>query len=196
MAFNRSTVSLLQGGREISDQVLQQQRFVREIARKQSIVSHDLRIGEQDRNFRPCQAQIRRNATRDFLFVRQKFYFPIKKGSTFEAAHEAILAVKQTVRPCLRRRDGLGLLVIVTQNKCSHFFGHAAQKLVSLLHRHIATLHDIAENNFYVDLMVGAIDARRIVDEVGIDPPPRHSKLDPPKLRRPEVGPLAYHFAV
>ena len=47
-----------------------------------------------------------------------------------------------------------------------------------------------------VDLHVGGIDARRIVDGVGIDPPAPHGELDARPLGDAEIGALAYDLGV
>src|SRR4029077_5994376 len=42
-----------------------------------------------------------------------------------------------------------------------------------------------------VDFVVGRVDARRVVDEVGVDPSAAERVLDPAELRAPQVATLA-----
>ena len=46
-----------------------------------------------------------------------------------------------------------------------------------------------------VDLVVGAVDAGRVVDEVGVDAPALQRELDAPRLGEAEIAALADHPA-
>ena len=57
-----------------------------------------------------------------------------------------------------------GLQVVVVE----HDIGHGLQQLVALLVRHVAVGDDIVEHDLDVDLVIGAVDASGVVDEVRV----------------------------
>ena len=71
--------------------------------------------------------------------------------------------------PRLDQRDRQGLLVIVAQDQRGDVVGHGASRLVALL-AVSSPSRDGIERDLDVDLVVGAVDAGRVVDRVGVDP--------------------------
>ena len=69
--------------------------------------------------------------------------------------------------------------------------GHLGEQLVALLAGHVAGVDHRAEQDLDVDLVVGAVDAGRVVDEVGVDPPALAGERDPRPLREAEIAALA-----
>ena len=59
----------------------------------------------------------------------------------------------------------------------------------------VAVVHHSIQRDLDVDLMVGAVDTRGVVDRIGVQPHPRQRRLDPTQLRQPEVAALANHRA-
>src|SRR3546814_17471829 len=55
-------------------------------------------------------------------------------------------------------------------------------------------LLDIPEQNLDVDLVVGAVDAGGVVDEVGVAAPAGRAVFDAAELRHAEIGTLADHL--
>ena len=54
-------------------------------------------------------------------------------------------------------------------------------------------LHEQVEQDLDVDLVVGGVDAARVVDGVGVEPPARRPVLEPALLGEAEVAALAHH---
>ena len=71
------------------------------------------------------------------------------------------------LRPGVAERRGL--LVVVAQHQRGDLVGHLGQQLVAVRHGQLAVGHRAAEQDLDVDLVVGAVDAGRVVDEVGED---------------------------
>ncbi len=46
-----------------------------------------------------------------------------------------------------------------------------------------------------IDLVIGGVDPRGIVDGVGVDPPAHPGEGDAPRLGHAQIGPLAHHLA-
>ena len=96
----------------------------------------------------------------------------------------------------LRQRQRLGLVVVVAQHQRGDVVGHLGQQLVALLRGQVAVGHDLVEQDLDVDLVVGAVDAGRVVDRVGVDAPARAARTrSRPRWVQPEVAALADDLA-
>ncbi len=73
--------------------------------------------------------------------------------------------------------------------------GHRGEQLVALLHGHVAGIDHGAKQDLDVDLVVGAVDAGGVVDEVGVDPTALLGKRDPCLLGQAEIAALADDLA-
>ena len=62
------------------------------------------------------------------------------------------------------------LLDVVPEDEVGDVVGHVGEQDVALLVRQIAVTGDAVEQNLDVHLVVGGVDARRVVDGVGVDP--------------------------
>ena len=71
--------------------------------------------------------------------------------------------------------------------------GDRSQQLVALLHGQLAGLDRQRQQDLQVDLVVGAVDAARVVDRVGVDAAACQRVLDPAALGETEVASLADH---
>ena len=89
--------------------------------------------------------------------------------------------------------DRLCLAVVVAQDEAGDVVGHLGEQLVALLLGHVAVRDHAAEEDLDVDLVVGAVDAGRVVDGVRVDPPAGQRVLDAGALREAEVAALADH---
>jgi hypothetical protein len=58
----------------------------------------------------------------------------------------------------------------------------------------VTARHAIAQEDLDVDLVVGGVDAGRVVDEVGVDAPPARANSIRPALGQAEVAALADHL--
>jgi hypothetical protein len=83
------------------------------------------------------------------------------------------------------------LLVVVVQDEPRDVVGHAAQACVALLLVQLAPRDQPVEHDLDVDLVVAAVDARRVVDGVGVQVHPAAGGLDAAALGQPEVAALA-----
>ena len=61
------------------------------------------------------------------------------------------------------------LLVVVTQDLTRDVVGHRRQQRVALLQRHVAFSGHGRQQNLDIDLVVGGVNARRVVDRVRVD---------------------------
>ena len=87
--------------------------------------------------------------------------------------------------------DRLGLQVVVAQHQLGDLVGHLLKQLVALLAGQVAGLLDLAEQDLDVDLVVGAVDAGRVVDGIGVAAPAGQAVGDAALLGQAQVGALA-----
>ena len=90
-----------------------------------------------------------------------------------------------------RARDRLRLLVVVAQHERGNLVRHLGEDRIPLLPGQVAVGDDRVEQDLDVDLVVGAVDAGRVVDRVHVDPAAAARKGDPRALRDTEVPSLA-----
>ena len=64
------------------------------------------------------------------------------------------------------------LLVVVAKDERADLLGHARQQLIALLSGQVSSRHNTIEEDLDIDLVVGGVDARGVVDEVGVHPAP------------------------
>ena len=88
-------------------------------------------------------------------------------------------------------RQGQRLQPIVLEHDRGDLVGHLGEEQVALLEREPPLGHLAVQRDLDVDLVVRAVDAGRIVDEVGVDPAAALRELDPAGLGDGEVGALA-----
>ena len=196
MAHDLLAIGLAQGLRKITDQVLPHIRIVRQIGREQFVVQRNFRIGEQDRNFGPGQADLLGHAFGDRLVIRQVLDGPVEMPGLFQGTHIARHAVEQVSAEGDGDGDRLGLQVVIAQDQFGDLIGHALEQLVALLARHVALGLHLAQQNLDVDLVVGAIDTRRVVNGIRIDVAAVKSELDTAALTKTQIGTLADDLAV
>ena len=123
------------------------------------------------------------------------------RGQVLDRAVEVAALLQPVDQPLVHRqhrvllRAGVAqqdvLLVVVTQHQSRDVVGHLDQQLVALLGGQVAVGDDLAEQDLDVDLVVGAVDAGRVVDGVGVDPDAVQRGLDPAELGQAEVAALA-----
>ena len=75
-----------------------------------------------------------------------------------------------------------------------HVVGHLRQQLVALGPRQLALPLQDAGGDLDVHLVVRGVDARRVVDGVGLDAATLHGELDASGLGEPQVGAFAHHL--
>ena len=111
---------------------------------------------------------------------------PSCSRATLQAAHQPLQPVVLFARHGLADADRLALLVIVAQHERRDLVGHREQQ-------RIAVGHLRAGRDLDVDLVVRSVDAGRIVERVGVEPPSRQRRLDPAALGEAQVRALADH---
>ena len=153
-----------------------------------------LRRREQDGQFGPGQSPALRRAAREGFAVRQPFGPPVEVAGFLQHFDHAQMAGRGMRRAALRDRQGKRLQTVVLQHDLGDLVGHLDQQGVAPFLRQTPGPARGGEGDLDIHLVIRTIDARRIVDEVGIDPPVVQSEFDPRGLRDAEVRALADHL--
>ena len=185
------SVLLLQGLREVGDEFTAHPRLVRHGAVEDLIGGVHLHIRQQHGEFR--RHVVAELTLGQFVGIGQEFDRPVEVG--------VLLQVVQHPAVGARHRFGLGpsfaeddvLRVVVRQHTVSDLVGERVQNLFPLLGGEGALMHERAQEQFDVDLVVGAVDAGRVVDGIGIDLDAAQCSFDTSQLSHTEVAALADH---
>ena len=156
---------------------------------------HDLGIRQQDRQFRPGQAQPARLALGELGIAGQVFDLAVEQALGFQRADEMLLGADARDRHALHQADRLVLAIIVEQDQARDFVGHRRDLGVARVIGQFAAPHRVAEQDLDVDLVVGGIHARRVVDEVGVEQHAIERRLDAAALGESQVAALAHQLA-
>ncbi len=106
-----------------------------------------------------------------------------------------LLGAEALARQPLHHGDGLGLEVIAAQDQVRHLAGHPGQQLPARLFVQRPVTHGLVQQDLDVDLVVGAVDAGRVVDEIRVEPPAGVGVLDAPELGQAQVAALPHDLA-
>ena len=179
------------GGREVAAQVAFEPRLLDEVRVLQRPRQQPLGVGQQRRELGALHAAAGAAALADLLGGRQVLRRPVQELELLELEHQVLVGEQARGRALDLLGDDLRLQERVVQHMRDHVVGDLEQQLVALLAGELARLLGQAEEDLQVDLVVGAVDARRVVDEVGVDAPAQRRVLDPRAARQPEVAALA-----
>ena len=182
---------LAEARREVALELAREVRVLRQVGGEQLLAERDLRVREQGRELRRGQPATRRLALVEPLVGRQELELAVQRAVLLEAPDVALVHLDHRRRLRRRARDGLGLLVVVAQDERRDLVAHLGEDRVPLLPGQVAVGDDRVEQDLDVDLVVGAVDAGRVVDRVHVDPAAAARVGDPCALREAEVPALA-----
>ena len=188
MARHVGAELVLQQLREVAFERRCHPRVVGQRRPEQLVVEPDLAVGEQHRALRARQAEALAAPVGDLFVGRQEFELALEPPALLEVVHEAQLGVEQRRRDAPGDRQHLGLEDVVAQHERGHVVGHLRQQRVALLVSQLAFADGQAEQDLDVDLVVRGVDARRVVDRIGVDAPAGERVFDPPELGATEVA--------
>ena len=173
--------------RERRDQV----RVVGERRLEHLLAQQALGVRQEHAQLGPGHSVPRGDALGHELARRQRLELPFEQVPRLELDHQVLerLHAPRGDRGLLAQ--DLDLEVVVVEDEPDHVVGNLIQNLISALERQLAALDRDREQDLQVDLVVRAVDARRVVDRVGVDPPAAVCVLDPAALGEAQVPALA-----
>ncbi len=176
---------------EVPAHLVVEERVVGERGVANRLLEAALRVGEQDAELGAFHAAPAAGALRHLLGQRQRLDLALEQPFRLEARHQVVVRLDPRGRDRRLLRQDLGLQVVVVEDVRRDVGLDRVEQLVALLHRQVSGGYRDTEEDLEVDLVVGRVDAGRVVDEVGVDAPAGARVLDPPALREAEVAALA-----
>ena len=177
--------------REIGDQVLGQLGIVGQVGVQDLVIQPDFAVGHEHGDFRPGQPDFVLGPLFQGFVVGHELHRPVQPPRPFQHAHQAHLVVEDIDALGLNQAHRLGLQIVVGQHEFGHFVGHPGQQRVPLFFGQLAFGDRRIEKDLDVDLVVGTVDAARIVDGIRVQAPARQGVFDAGALGHAEVGPFA-----
>ena len=176
---------------EVGAQVVLQPRVLAQVGGEQVARDRALGVGEQQRELGALQPAAGAAALGDLLGARQPLGAAVEQSARLERAHQVLVGV----HPVAGDRDLLGedlrLQEAVVEHVRDDVVGDRQQQLVARRPVELAAPLGQPEQDLQVDLVVGAVDPGRVVDEVGVDQPAAGGELDARAAREAEVAALA-----
>ena len=160
------------------------QLFGRVLQRKLGHRQHHGKLG-------PGKAAILLSAANQVIGRCEALDLAVEPARSLEDLDRPHLAWKRPRPAALGDRQRERLQPVVLEHQVGDVVGHPDQQRVALVEREPALAHFAIERDLDVDLVVRAIDASAIVDEIGVDPPAILGEFDPPGLGDGEVGAFA-----
>ena len=180
--------------REVGLQGLEEMRVVRSGGGHDVLGEVELAVGQQHRQLGPRQAAPGLRALGDARAAPGR---PSSARSSaaarLQVVHERGLRLQVGRGLRLQQRERQGLVVVVGQHMDGDLVGHRGQQRVARLLLQLARPLGHAGQDLDVHLVVGGVDAGRIVDGVGVDPPAGQRVFDAPGLGEAEIGAFADH---
>ena len=172
-------LALLHRLREGVAQFGRQRRILGDLAGLERRLQRHFRGGEEDGELGPGEAAILLRPAHQLLV----------RFEALDGAVEAAAFLEHLDRPDQRRqaggaaalgdRQGQSLQAIVLEHELGDLVGHLGEQGVAVVEAEPAFRHLAVERDLDVDLVVRAVDAGRIVDEVGVDPPAERWRTRP-----------------
>ena len=115
---------------------------------------------------------------------------PVEDALGFERLHEILVGIHPTQGRLDLTGDRLRLVEVVREDPIDDLVGNVGDQRVPLVTVHDAGGDLAVEQDLEVDLSIGAVDAARVVDEVGVDLAAVLGVLDTSPLGEPKIAAL------
>ena len=179
---------------KIAAQLAAEIGIVRHVRLQQFVVERELGVGQQHRQLRPRERLRAPSPLGDLHIVGKELDRAIELAGGFQRLHQALLEAEVLQPAPLGKRDRERLQIIVAQDQRRHLVGHGGEEGIAPLARDPAVPHRRRQCDLEIDLDVGGIHARRVVDGVGVESDAAQRRLDAAELRHAEIGALPDHL--
>ncbi len=179
-----------EGGLHLAGEVV----VVRHQGFEQRFLEVDLAVGDQHRQLGTGQTLAVGEALVEFLVAGQELQGTVQLAGGFESGDQALVLADALAGAALGQGEGLGLLVVVAEHQVGDGVGHLRQQGVALLAGHVAGRDDLTQQDLDVHLVVGAVHATGVVDEVGVAGTAGEAEFHAAELGHAQVAALAHHL--
>ena len=182
---------LAQRAREVLGQPARERRGVGQVRGEHPGVQVELGVCDERRQLGTGQPLPRRLQRGEPGLVGQHLQVPVDAAAGLEVRDEPPVHADHArrVRPADAQQRVLG--AVVGEHQVGDLVGHLHQQRVARLAVHRAVRDQPVEQDLDVDLVVAAVDARGVVDRIGVDLPAVAGELDAAPLGQPQVAALA-----
>ena len=174
---------------EVPREVLFEVLGVGEVGIQEVALDRALRIGDQERDLRPREPHAPTSPLRHLVGRREELDGTVQLALGLELEHQVLARLVPLGRDGDLLGEDLRLEVVVVEHPTDDVVRAGLQQGVAVVGGELAALDREAEQDLQVHLAVGGVDARRVVDEVGVDPATRERVLDPPRCVKPRLPP-------
>ncbi len=168
-----------------------QRRILGDLAGFERRLQRHFRRRQKDRQLGAGEAAIFLGAAHQLLIALQPLDGAVEPAiflKDLDRAHQGRQSRRATA---LGDRQSEGLQPVVLEHDLGDLFGHLDQQGVAVRFGQPSFDHLAVQRDLDVDLIVRAVDAGRIVDEIGVDPAADARIFDPPRLSDGEVRAFA-----
>jgi hypothetical protein len=178
--------------REVAGQQVVERRVVGQVGVQDDVAGLQLGVGQQHRQLGAGERLPVAPALHQGTVVGQRLDAAHQPARPLQRPQEALVGVQQAARR--RHLDGERrvLRIVVGQDGGGDLVGHLTQQRGAAGGIQLAVVDDPVQRDLDVDLVVGGVDTRGVVDRVGVQPPAGQGVLDAAALGEPEVAPLPH----
>lgn len=126
---------------EIADQQFLEFGQVRQVGGQDGLLQRDLRISQENGDFRCSESMTHLGALDEMLFVGQELDSSVEAALGFRSG-SVVRGRRAAPSVSGFERDGLGLLMVVPEDTARHIVGHRRQERVALFDGHVAALQE------------------------------------------------------
>ena len=190
VAGHRFGVALSQGLREVLHQPVGQVRIVGQVGGQHPPAQRDLRVRQQDGEFRPGESVPCGDPCAHLVAGGQELQPAVEQALGLQRAHPGLVLAGERDPAVHRVGEREVLVEVVGQHQLGNLAGHGRQQLVASSPAQPPGRDVGGKQDLDVHLMVGGVDAGGVVDEVGVHPAAGLGVLDTPELGEAEVPAL------
>ncbi len=178
--------------REVPCEIRHEVLGIRQVRLQERSEHGTLRVRQQDGQLRARHADPVRPALRHLIGRRQELDVALQLALGLELLHQVFIGLDPLRGLLLLLREDLRLQVVVVEHVRHDVGGTRLEHAVPALEGELTPRDREPQQDLPVDLMVGGVDARGVVDEIRVDAPPGSGILDPSSLREPEIPTLTH----
>ena len=146
---------------------------------------------EQDGKLGSGESLALASAAKQLVIWRNAFNDAVEAAAALKGFDQADIGGQVPRSAGFRNRKRERLESIILQHQMRNGIGHVSQQLVTYRLFQPPGTHLGIERDLDIHLIIRTIDARAIVDKVGVDPSTAQGKADTTRLRHAQVGALA-----
>jgi len=119
----------------------------------------------------------------------------VQLSRSLERLNQALLSIQHIQGPMAGYVECLGLVIVVSQHQLRDLVRHGGEQVIALLEGQVTSFNHTVKQDLDVDFVVRTVDARRVIDRIGIDQAPSLGIFNPTQLSAAKVATLHQDLA-